>query len=300
MSLPQRFSEYKTAVDAYLDLILPPETVEPEPIHRAMRYSLFAGGKRLRPLLCLACAESLGGRIEDLIPVAAAIEMIHTYSLIHDDLPSMDNDDLRRGRPTNHKVFGEAIAILAGDALLTASFETIVNAKFASDTTARVIAMLAQAAGTQGMIGGQVLDMRGSAQKPDIKPIGLISDEQSLERLHSMKTGAMIRFSTQSAAIVLEKGQAAEEAFGVYGEDLGLAFQIVDDILDVEGKSDVLGKTAGKDREQQKLTYPALLGIEASKKLAQNLVDKAVSSVAAYDRHGYLKVLAEHILEREK
>jgi geranylgeranyl diphosphate synthase type II len=289
--LPERFSDFARMVNAELELLVPPETIPPDPIHRAIRYSLFAGGKRLRPILCLASCESLNNNPEIVLPIAAAIEMVHTYSLVHDDLPCMDNDDFRRGKPTNHKVFGEAIAVLTGDSLLTMAMEVLSSSHYQPTIRSRLIKMLTKAAGTYGMIGGQVLDMVSS---------NTILTEQQLENLHSMKTAALIRFSCMAAPVALESGAEVEDAFGEYGNLIGLAFQIVDDILDIEGTTETLGKTAGKDRKHQKVTYPSLIGIEKSRKLAEDFVDRACDIIAAYDRNHYLRTLALHILEREK
>jgi geranylgeranyl diphosphate synthase type II len=289
--LPDRFADFVRMVNAELDLRVPQESIPPDPIHRAIRYSLFAGGKRLRPILCLASCESLNANSEFMLPIAAAIEMIHTYSLVHDDLPCMDNDDFRRGQPTNHKVFGEAIAVLTGDALLTMAFEVLSATQFQPATRSRLVHMLTKAAGTYGMIGGQVLDMVSS---------NTILTQQQLENLHSMKTAALIRFSCMASPVALESGSEVEEAFGEYGNFIGLAFQIVDDILDIEGTTETLGKTAGKDRKNQKITYPSLIGIDESRRLARNLIDRACNIIAAHDRHLYLRSLARHILEREK
>lgn len=290
MGLPARFNEYREMLHQYLDSAIPPEAEAPEPIYRSMRYSLFAGGKRLRPVLCMAACETLGGNPGDVLPVAAAIEMVHTYSLIHDDLPAMDNDDFRRGKPTNHKLFGEAIAILAGDALLTLSFDTLLRGPYDSEVGSRLIKLLAAAGGTRGMIGGQVLDMVNETK-------GLSKEE--LQQLHSMKTAALIRFSVMSPAVVLRSGDKIESALSRYGSEVGLAFQIVDDVLDVEGTTETLGKTAGKDEKSGKVTYPSLIGISESKKLAKDLIENAVAEVASFDRHSYLRLLATQILERE-
>jgi geranylgeranyl diphosphate synthase type II len=284
-------AKYAELINGYLDQQIPAENASPEPIYRAMRYSLFAGGKRLRPALVLMAGESLGGEISQFLPVAAAIEMIHTYSLIHDDLPSMDNDDFRRGKPTNHKVFGEAIAILAGDALLTCGIELLSNSPYTPDVRCKLIASLTRAVGTQGMIGGQVMDMLAESKK---------LDRLELEKIHAMKTAALIGFSAVAPAIVLEKGTEVERAFSIYGESIGLAFQIIDDILDVEGTTQSLGKTAGKDQNAGKATYPAILGLQESKKLAADLVKTATQTIAVYDRQSHLRDFAEHILNRKK
>lgn len=289
--LPERFSDFGRMVNSELELRVPQNSIPPDPIHRAIRYSLFAGGKRLRPILCLASCESLNSNPEIVLPIAAAIEMIHTYSLVHDDLPCMDNDDFRRGQPTNHKVFGEAIAVLTGDALLTMAFEVLSASHYQPAIRSRLVNMLAKAAGTYGMIGGQVLDMVSS---------NTMLTQQQLENLHSMKTAALIRFSCMASPVALESGSEVEEAFGGYGNFIGLAFQIVDDILDIEGTTETLGKTAGKDRKNQKVTYPSLIGIEKSRELAKNFVDRACNLIAEYDQHRYLRTLALHILEREK
>lgn len=291
MELTEKFNRYVVLINDYLDHLLPPEDVPPQPIHRAMRYSLFAGGKRLRPLLCLLAAEALSQKPDLLLPVAATIEMIHTYSLIHDDLPCMDDDDFRRGKPTSHKVFGEAIAVLAGDALLTAGMETLGNAPYSPEIRCRLISMLTKAAGPRGMIGGQVMDILS-----EDKPLTRVE----LERIHGMKTAALIAFSAVAPTVVLNAGSKAEEAFRQYGEAIGLAFQIVDDILDVEGKTQVLGKTAGKDREQKKATYPGLIGLQESKQLAADLISAACRSIADYDSDGSLAAFAGFLLNRQK
>lgn len=289
MSLPGRFNDYVRMIHEALALCVPAEDTPPVPIHRAMRYSLFAGGKRVRPALCLAATESLGGKPENMLPVGCAIEMIHTYSLIHDDLPAMDNDDYRRGKPTNHKVFGEAMAILAGDALLTHAFGQIAHAPYPAETRCRLADLLTEAAGTRGMIGGQVLDIENAAKA---------MQRNELELLHSMKTAALIRYSVLCAPVVLQSGETVEQAFIEYGSNIGLAFQIVDDVLDVESSTMVLGKTAGKDSASQKVTYPSLIGVAESKRLAAELIESAVRVVTPYDRHGYLASIAHYIIDR--
>ena len=291
MALPDKFEKYVMFINEYLDHLIPADQAPPEPIHRAMRYSLFAGGKRLRPILTLAVTESLRANPEVALPLAAAIEMVHTYSLIHDDLPSMDNDDFRRGKPTNHRVFGEAIAILAGDALLTSAMELLANAPYEPAVRCRLAAMLSSAAGTRGMIGGQVMDISSETK---------ILDRVDLEKLHGMKTAALIGFAAVGPAVMLQSGEEAERALSQYGQLIGLAFQIVDDILDVEGKTEILGKTAGKDQSLHRATYPSLLGLDESKRLALDLVDTAILSIGRYDPYSYLEQLAGHILQREK
>jgi geranylgeranyl diphosphate synthase type II len=239
----------------------------------------------------LASGESLGDKPEIFLPAAAAIEMVHTYSLVHDDLPCMDDDDFRRGKPTNHKVFGEAIAVLTGDALLTMAMEVLATANYDATVRMRLIESLTRAAGTQGMIGGQVMDMLSSSAN---------LSEPELRSLQSMKTGALIRFATTAPAVILKTSQEAEYAFESYGAFIGLAFQIRDDILDIEGTTETLGKTAGKDRKHQKVTYPSLIGLDKSKELARKVVESACEAISKYDPHSYLQSLARHILERDK
>jgi geranylgeranyl diphosphate synthase type II len=253
--------EYQQLVDAELDRLAPPETTPPETIHRALRYSLFAGGKRIRPILCIEAARSVGRPPGGIVAAACSLELIHTYSLIHDDLPALDNDDYRRGKLTNHKVFGEAMAILAGDALLTLAFQVLAQLDSPPDRKTRLMAELATAAGTVGgMIGGQVADLEGEGKPPDAA---------LLESIHRAKTGALLRASTRMGAIFAGATTAQYEALSCYGEHIGLAFQIVDDILDVEESSEALGKTAGKDAAQHKITFPAVYGLEASRHMAE-------------------------------
>jgi geranylgeranyl diphosphate synthase, type II len=257
--------EYQQLVDSELDRLVPPETAPPETIHRAMRYSLFAGGKRIRPILCLEAARAISGSCCSALPAACSLELVHTYSLIHDDLPALDNDDYRRGKLTNHKVFGEAMAILAGDALLTLAFQVLAQlgstAERPAGWQARLIAELASAAGTVGgMIGGQVADLEGEGKPPDAA---------LLEKIHRAKTGALLRASLRLGAIVAGANQAEYETLSCYGEHIGLAFQIVDDILDVEESSAALGKTSGKDAQQHKITFPAVYGLDESRRMAE-------------------------------
>jgi geranylgeranyl diphosphate synthase, type II len=253
--------EYQQLVDSELDRLVPPETAPPETIHRAMRYSLFAGGKRIRPILCLEAAHAVSGSFCCALPAACSLEMVHTYSLIHDDLPALDNDDYRRGKPTNHKVFGEAMAILAGDALLTLAFQVLTELDLLPERKTRLTAELATAAGTVGgMIGGQVADLEGEGKPPD---------RVLLESIHRAKTGALLRASLRFGAIVAGANEAEYEALSCYGAHIGLAFQIVDDILDVEESSTALGKTSGKDAQQHKITFPAVYGLETSRRMAE-------------------------------
>ncbi len=280
-------------VNRALDAFLPKVTVKPVTIHQAMRYSLFAGGKRLRPALCLAAAEACGGELAAALPLACAVECIHTYSLIHDDLPAMDNDDYRRGRLTNHKVFGEAIAILAGDGLLTLAFRLVAdNAARAADprVVCRVVADVADGAGTLGMVGGQVADIESE---------GKAVSAETLDYIHLHKTAALIRTSLEVGAL-LAGGRATQvDAIASAGEDLGLAFQIVDDILDVEGTLAELGKTAGSDVRKQKATYPALHGLEVSRRRARALIDEAKGALASFGPAADpIRALADYIFER--
>jgi len=263
-------------VNGWLEKFLPAESTPPETIHRAMRYSMMAGGKRLRPALVLASGEAFGASAEHLMPAACAVEMIHTYSLIHDDLPAMDNDDLRRGRPTCHKVFGEAKAILAGDALLTLAFNVLAaRLSCDSDRKVRVIAEVSRIAGTiEALIGGQVADIENEGR--DVSA-------QTLEYIHRSKTGALIRGSVLIGGIIAGAGQAELEKLSDYGARIGLAFQIADDVLDVTASSEQLGKTAGKDQAAKKATYPAVHGIEASRRRALELVNEAVAIVSGLD-----------------
>src|SRR5947209_4893838 len=261
MNLREYLAGQQRLVDAELDRLVPPETTPPETIHRAMRYSLFAGGKRIRPLLCIEAARAVADNIDGVVACASSLELIHTYSLIHDDLPALDNDDYRRGKLTNHKVFGDAMAILAGDSLLTLAFQVLAQLDAPSDRKTRLIGELATAAGTVGgMIGGQVADLEGEGKPPDA---------QLLETIHRAKTGALLRASLRLGAIYAGAAGAAYSALSCYGEHVGLAFQIVDDILDVEESSEALGKTAGKDAQQQKITFPAVYGLAESRRMAE-------------------------------
>jgi geranylgeranyl diphosphate synthase type II len=279
-------------VDAALDRVLPPETAEPLSIHRAMRYSVLAPGKRLRPVLVIAGAEAVGGRAEAVLDTACALELIHAYSLIHDDLPAMDDDDYRRGRLTNHKVFGEAIAILAGDALLTLAFRLIaVNAaRVAPASVGAVVAEVADAAGTDGMVGGQVVDIEseGKAIAPEM-----------LDYIHLHKTAALIRAALRVGALLAAARPEQVEAISRAGQALGLAFQIVDDILDVEGSLAELGKTAGSDERKQKATYPSLHGLSASKQRARELIDETKQLLTPLGPTAEpIRAIADFVLER--
>lgn len=284
--------ERLAAVDAALDVFLPPETQRPETLHKAMRYSVFAGGKRLRPILVMAGAEAVGGSAEQVMPTACAMELIHTYSLVHDDLPAMDNDDFRRGVPTNHKVFGEATAILAGDALLTLAFRLVAdNLRQTNPSALEVVVDVADAAGHGGMVAGQVADLEAEGRQ-----VGA----ETVDYIHAHKTGALIRTSLRVGARLCGATPEQVHALSVAGADLGLAFQIVDDILDVVASSKELGKTAGKDQIQQKATYPAIHGIEKSRAHARDLIDEADAALAALGpRAEPIRALGRFILERK-
>ena len=272
MDIQRYLSESKRLVDECLDRLLPAEAEDPPTIHKAMRYSVFAGGKRVRPILVLAAGESVAGNRDTLLSLGAGIEMIHTYSLIHDDLPALDNDDLRRGVPTCHKVFGEAMAILAGDALMTRCYQVLAELPGSSDSTRlAVIREIAYATGTlRGMIGGQVVDLE-SEGKPISPPI--------LEYIHQSKTGALLTACARCGALAAGASQAQLRALTEFGCKIGLVFQIVDDILDITGSSEKLGKTAGKDEKVKKATYPALYGIENSRAKARELVLAALEDI---------------------
>src|ERR1700691_1472907 len=260
MNVPAFFEEDRAEVDAALDRLMPGEDTQPPSIHRAMRYSVQAGGKRVRPILCLESARIFTADVSPVLPVACALEFIHTYSLIHDDLPALDNDDLRRGKPTCHKQFGEAIAILAGDGLLTLAFETLAQTPVEAARGVRLISEVARAAGTvRGMVGGQVADLEAEKTRADLA---------TLEYIHRSKTAALIRAACVAWGVCGGAADAEVERLRNFGENIGWAFQVVDDILDVEESSAALGKTAGKDQAQQKATYPALLGLTQSREVA--------------------------------
>jgi len=288
--------EKKAIVDGALRRYCPDPDGPASDVVEAMRYSLFADGKRLRPILCLAGAAAVGGSESDALPVACALEMIHTYSLIHDDLPVMDDDDLRRGRPTNHKVFGEAIALLAGDALLTEAFQLMTGAEFTARTPAHLIVtvvnLIARAAGFGGMVGGQVVDVQSEGKQVD---------SLLVEFIHTHKTGALIEASVSSGAILGGADEAQLEAITAYGRKIGLAFQISDDILDVEGDSETMGKRAGSDQQRGKITYPAVMGLDRSKELRSHLIEGAIKFLESFDREADpLREIARFIIARKK
>jgi geranylgeranyl diphosphate synthase, type II len=291
MTLNAFFEQDRIAVDAALDHLLPAETAQPPSIHQAMRYSVFAGGKRIRPILCLETALIFSSELTPVFHPACAIEFIHTYSLIHDDLPALDNDDLRRGKPTCHKKFGEATAILAGDALLTLAFETIAAAPVDPARRVAMVREIASAAGTvNGMVGGQVADLEAEGKR--IAP-------EMLEYIHRSKTAALIRASVASGALCAGAPGDDVRRLRRFGDAIGWLFQITDDILDVEESSAALGKTAGKDLAQQKATYPAIHGLERSRKIASDLATKALEELAPYtDRGARLRDIAQFLVTR--
>lgn len=296
MILKEYLNGKKIIVDEALNRFLP-ETKDPaHELYNAMRYSLFAGGKRIRPILCIAAAEAVGGTHEDVMPVACAFEMIHTYSLIHDDLPAMDDDELRRGKPTNHMVYGEAIAILAGDGLLTEAFRVMASSELlervGADRFIRVMEMVASAAGARGMVLGQVLDIRAEGKK---------IDTSQMEIIHEHKTGALLRASVTTGAILGRGTDEQIDQLDKYGKYIGLAFQISDDILDIEGSTEELGKQTGVDAERGKNTYPSNYGMENAKKMLKEITDNAVHIISGFDaKADPLRQIAVYIMERKK
>jgi geranylgeranyl diphosphate synthase type II len=297
--LKQVLEQGREAADLALEQLLPPPSQYPASIHQAMRHSVFAGGKRLRPILCMeaarmVAAKSLAGTLpKGVEQVGAALEMLHTYSLIHDDLPALDNDDLRRGRPTSHKVFGEAIAILAGDALQTQAYEVLAQLDCSAEARVAIIREIAHGTGTiDGMIGGQVVDLEAEHTKPDLA---------TLEYIHRSKTAALITASVVSGGIYADATTADITHLRTYGQSIGLAFQIVDDVLDLTQTSEQLGKTAGKDAAAEKATYPALFGIDESLRKADALVEQAFTELNEYGAAAStLKDLAHFLIERKK
>lgn len=295
MDIKTYLREKRELIDSYLKSYFD-NIFEPSILHRSITYSLFAGGKRVRPILALASHEVCGGESKNIIPQAAALELIHTYSLIHDDLPAMDNDDLRRGKRTNHKVFGEAMAILAGDALLTEAFYMMVKTntnftKIKPTTLIKVIREVAIAAGVHGMVGGQAQDIISENDKPD---------ESKVQFIHKHKTAALITASVKIGALLANADKMQIKAITDYGTNLGLAFQIIDDILDIEGTTETLGKTAGSDIKKKKMTYPAILGITGSRNKAKDLITTAVNSLRIFSHEAdILRGLAIYLFERK-
>jgi geranylgeranyl diphosphate synthase, type II len=294
MDITTYLSRKKEIVDKALEKLVPPSNAFPPSVHEAMRYSLFAGGKRVRPILALAAAEALGAKTADFLPIAGALELIHTYSLIHDDLPAMDNDDYRRGMATCHKVYGEAIAILAGDGLLNMAFEVLSDPRGLKAVPAgRLMAIIREislASGVHGMVGGQVVDMESEGREIDFP---------TLEYIHTHKTGALIRASVRAGALYAKAGKRQYTALTHYGEMVGLAFQIADDILDITGKREETGKDVGSDLKKGKKTFPAFYGLEESHRRASEVADKAVQSLKDFDRKADpLRELAKYIVNR--
>ena len=292
MNLKRYLAARQKKIDRALDRYLPKESVKPITIHKAMRYSLFAGGKRLRPILCLAAAEACGGKIDHALPLACAMECIHTYSLVHDDLPSMDNDDFRRGRLTCHKVFGDGIAVLAGDALLTIAFEIVSRAKPTSRyNMSTLLAEVAVAAGSERLIAGQVADLEAEGKQ---------SGRAELRYIHENKTAAILTTSVRLGAMSANANPKQLAAITKFGRALGLAFQVIDDILDVTQTSEKLGKSAGKDIAAKKATYPAVIGLSESRVEAKRLTKQAHNSLSILGKKAdTLHALANYLLERE-
>jgi geranylgeranyl diphosphate synthase type II len=293
MGLQEFLAAQVQLVDGALQQWVPEETVDPSSIHRAMRYSLFAGGKRIRPILAMAAAAAIRAETDGVEHAACALELVHTYSLIHDDLPALDNDDLRRGRPTCHKVFGEAMAILAGDALLTLAFEVLSRLPaISAEQKIRMVEELSRAAGTVGgMIGGQVNDIEGERKK---------ATAALLDSIHRAKTGALLRASVRIGGIYAGATEEQLAALSAYGEHIGLAFQIIDDVLDVEESSEALGKTAGKDQAQQKITFPAVYGLARSRIMAEEERLAAHAALANFgNRADRLRQIADFIVQRK-
>ncbi|HAH88194.1 MAG TPA: geranyl transferase [Armatimonadetes bacterium] len=291
MNLDTYLKEKCALIERALDSLLPKEDNYPEVIYKAMRYSVIGGGKRLRPVLALASCEAVGGDPSAALTAGCALEFIHAYSLIHDDLPAMDNDDLRRGKPTNHKVFGEATAILAGDALLTYAFQTLTQMKGAPEIVLEVSNIIARAAGTEGMVAGQVADIISEGERvgPDV-----------MEFIHRHKTGALIKVACTAGGLLGGGTREEVESLGLYGEKIGLAFQITDDILDMVGSEEKLGKPIGSDTEQNKSTYPVLFGLQRASQLAHQAVEEALSALEPLGpRANPLREIARFILERE-
>jgi len=291
--LKQYLEARRLMVEEALEVALPQQDGPESRVVEAMRYSLFAGGKRLRPILCLAASEAVGGEIQSAMPAGCALEMIHTYSLIHDDLPAMDDDDLRRGKPTNHKVFGEAIAILAGDGLLTEAFVLLSDYNsLLPERAVQVIGVIAEAASYRGMVGGQVVDILSQNKRADL---------ETVQQMHSRKTAALIAAATESGALAGKGSEAQVAALARYGRAIGLAFQIADDILDIEGDTELLGKTTGADEARGKVTYPAAVGLERSRQAADEMINDALAALEGFDdRANPLRSLANYIITRKK
>lgn len=295
MSFKDELNEIIEKVNVKLDSALPIEDLPQKRVTEAMRYSVEAGGKRLRPVLAVSVSRLLEGKDEEILPYAVAIELIHTYSLIHDDLPCMDDDDLRRGKPTNHKVFGEAMAVLAGDGLLNKAFEVMVDAsiKCSNQSNAlKTIEYIARASSNYGMLGGQVIDMENENKKVTVN---------ELENMHNLKTGALISAAVMAPALFYNVDDAYRIALEKYAKNLGLAFQVKDDILDVEGNKEILGKNIGSDDINGKTTYISIYGLEKSKEILDKLTQEAINAIEIFGEKAYfLKELADYLLKREK
>ncbi|GAB4536301.1 MAG: polyprenyl synthetase family protein [Thermodesulfovibrionia bacterium] len=293
MNIDLYLKKKREAVDTFLTSYLNSKRHSkdcPDRLQKAMAYSLMAGGKRIRPILAIASYEAIGGRSKGIVPVASSLELIHTYSLIHDDLPAMDNDDIRRNKPTNHRVFGEATAILAGDALLTEAFDIILKTRFDEGVKVNILRELTSACGPAGMVGGQLMDiiLEGKKAKRD-----------EIVYIHTHKTGAFIRASVRIGAIMAGASPEKLKALTIYGDKIGHAFQIVDDILDVTGKIEEMGKMVGADAKKGKNTYPSVFGLEESDRIARRLVDESINAIGLLDRRAEpLREIARYILER--
>ena len=295
INIEQYLIEKKALVDKALRKFMPTPSGLANDVIRAMEYSLFAGGKRIRPILCIAGAEAVGGSADDVVPVACAVELIHTYSLIHDDLPVMDNDDIRRGQPTNHKVFGEAVALLAGDGLLTLAFNLMAGPgaekKIKKEALLRVIALISSAAGYRGMVGGQTADIIYEGKEPNPAVV---------EYIHRHKTAALLAASITAGTILAGGNEDEEKSINRYGQQIGLAFQITDDILNLEGDRRLMGKGTGSDKEKEKMTYPSVFGAAESKKIQKQLIENAIDSLKQFDtRADPLRDLARYIINRK-
>ncbi|HEU4963661.1 MAG TPA: farnesyl diphosphate synthase [Bacilli bacterium] len=293
MSLETYLKAMSNRVEEAMDKLVPPGSQHPGVLYDSMRYSLFAGGKRLRPVLALATVEALGGSVEQALPVACALEMIHTYSLIHDDLPAMDDDDFRRGKPTNHKIYGEAVAILAGDALLTQAFQVIGNLRYPGKeaTLLRIVGELAHASGSVGMVAGQMADMEAEGKQVNAEEMAFI---------HAHKTGALLTASVRLGALFAEANEAQLQALTTFAQRIGLAFQIVDDILDVVGEAEKLGKAVGADAAHAKSTYPLLYGLDESRAMVSRLTDEAHLALRSVELDGErLHQIADWLVTRD-
>ncbi|MEZ0299016.1 MAG: polyprenyl synthetase family protein [Candidatus Methylacidiphilales bacterium] len=292
MDFARYWSTRQDRVERALDQVLPPAETKPQKIHDAMRYSIFAGGKRLRPILCVAAAEVISGEYENALPLACSVEIIHTYSLIHDDLPCMDNDDFRRGKPTSHKVYGEGMAVLAGDALLTLAFEAAATCQaWPRYSHAVLIQELAKASGSQGMVGGQVADVESEGKKISV---------EDLQYIHLNKTAALITASIRLGGMAANAEPEQLESLTKFGRSLGLAFQVIDDILDITQTTEQLGKSAGKDVAAQKATYPAILGLDRAREIADELTTQSRDALKPFgEKARPLEMIADYLLDRK-